>query len=56
MVDVGGYRLHLNCTGSGIPTVVIEAGWGIRLPRRKPQVTFIPLDAALAAQYTLIDK
>jgi pimeloyl-ACP methyl ester carboxylesterase len=28
MVDVGGYRLHLNCTGSGSPTVVIEAGWG----------------------------
>jgi pimeloyl-ACP methyl ester carboxylesterase len=28
MVDVGGYRLHLNCTGSGSPTVVIEYGWG----------------------------
>ena len=28
MVDVGGYRLHLNCTGSGSPTVVIDAGWG----------------------------
>jgi len=28
MVDVGGYRLHLNCTGSGSPTVVIESGWG----------------------------
>jgi pimeloyl-ACP methyl ester carboxylesterase len=28
MVDVGGYRLHINCTGSGSPTVVIEAGWG----------------------------
>jgi pimeloyl-ACP methyl ester carboxylesterase len=28
MVDVGGYRLHLNCTGSGSPTVVIETGWG----------------------------
>lgn len=28
MVDVGGYRLHLNCTGAGSPTVVIEAGWG----------------------------
>ncbi|HSL43905.1 MAG TPA: alpha/beta hydrolase, partial [Anaerolineales bacterium] len=26
MVDVGGYRLHLNCTGSGSPTVVIDAG------------------------------
>lgn len=28
MVDVGGYRLHINCTGSGTPTVVIDAGWG----------------------------
>lgn len=28
MVDVGGYRLHLNCTGSGSPTVVIDAGQG----------------------------
>lgn len=28
MVDVGGYRLHLNCAGAGSPTVVIEAGLG----------------------------
>ncbi|MEO8082611.1 MAG: alpha/beta hydrolase [Ardenticatenales bacterium] len=28
MVDVGGYRLHLNCVGTGAPTVVIDAGWG----------------------------
>lgn len=28
MVDVGGYRLHIHCTGSGSPTVVIESGWG----------------------------
>lgn len=28
MVDVGGYHLHLNCIGTGRPTVVIEAGWG----------------------------
>lgn len=28
MVDVGGYRLHINCTGKGSPTVVIESGWG----------------------------
>lgn len=27
MVDVGGYRLHIHCTGSGSPTVVIDAGW-----------------------------
>lgn len=28
MVDVGGYRLHINCKGNGSPTVVIETGWG----------------------------
>jgi len=28
MVDVGGFRLHINCTGEGSPTVVIEAGLG----------------------------
>jgi pimeloyl-ACP methyl ester carboxylesterase len=28
LVDVGGYRLHIHCTGSGSPTVVIVAGAG----------------------------
>lgn len=28
MIDVGGYRLHINCTGTSSPTVVIDAGWG----------------------------
>jgi pimeloyl-ACP methyl ester carboxylesterase len=28
MVDVGGYRLHINCQGEGGPTVVIEAAGG----------------------------
>jgi len=28
MVDVGGYRLHIKCIGTGGPTVVIDAGWG----------------------------
>jgi hypothetical protein len=28
LVDVGGHRLHLNCTGSGSPTVVVEPGAG----------------------------
>lgn len=26
LVDVGGHRLHLYCTGTGAPTVVLEAG------------------------------
>src|SRR5918993_4605490 len=28
LVDVGGYRLHLNCTGKNGPTVVLIAGAG----------------------------
>jgi hypothetical protein len=26
LVDVEGYRLHINCTGTGSPTVVIDSG------------------------------
>ena len=28
LIDVGGHRLHLNCTGSGAPTVVLVPGAG----------------------------
>jgi len=28
MVDIGGRKLHLNCTGGGSPTVILEAGLG----------------------------
>ena len=28
MVDVGGYRLHLDCRGDGTPTVVLDSGLG----------------------------
>ena len=28
LYDVGGHRLHLNCSGSGSPTVVLENGLG----------------------------
>jgi pimeloyl-ACP methyl ester carboxylesterase len=26
MIDIGGYRLHLYCTGQGLPTVVFDSG------------------------------
>jgi pimeloyl-ACP methyl ester carboxylesterase len=36
LVDIGGFRLHLNCVGQGTPTVVMDAGgsapsiaWGL---------------------------
>ena len=28
LVDIGDHRLHINCTGTGSPTVVIDAGQG----------------------------
>ena len=28
LVDLGGHRLHVNCSGKGSPTVVIENGLG----------------------------
>ena len=28
LMDIGGYRLHLLCVGSGTPTVVLEAAHG----------------------------
>lgn len=29
LIDVGGYKLHISCTGSGSPTVILEAGLGL---------------------------
>src|SRR5258708_5775104 len=28
LVDIGGYRLHINCEGKGNPTVILDAGMG----------------------------
>jgi pimeloyl-ACP methyl ester carboxylesterase len=28
LIDVGGFRLHLNCSGRGVPTVVLDAALG----------------------------
>lgn len=28
LIDMGGFNLHLNCTGNGQPTVVVESGNG----------------------------
>jgi hypothetical protein len=38
LVDVGGWRLHLNCTGvirATQPTVILEAGLGLSPPIRR---------------------
>jgi len=36
LVDVGGHSLHINCTGAGSPTVVLEPGLGV--PSTAPAV------------------
>jgi len=41
LVDVGGYRLKINCTGSGSPTVILESGIGDVLPEWKQVQTQI---------------
>ena len=28
LVDVGGYKMHIDCTGQGSPTVILESGLG----------------------------
>ena len=28
LIDVGGYRLHIHCTGTGNPTIILDAGNG----------------------------
>jgi pimeloyl-ACP methyl ester carboxylesterase len=28
LVDVGGYRMHIHCTGQGSPTVILDSGLG----------------------------
>lgn len=41
LVDVGGYRLHIDCSGSGVPAVILEAGGGnpgLAWYRVQPQV------------------
>jgi len=41
LVDIGGYRLHMWCMGSGEPTVILESGLGggaFTWPRVQPEV------------------
>ena len=42
LVDVGGYKLHLHCSGNGTPTVVLDTGLGL------PAASFGPLQRELA--------
>ena len=60
LVDVGGYRLHIHCTGS--PTVVINAGMGWSeagpLPRDAAQFAkelhTLPQNANVPGPYVMV--
>jgi pimeloyl-ACP methyl ester carboxylesterase len=47
LVDVGGHRLHLECVGSGAPTVVLESGLG------EPAASWGWISAAVARETTV---
>ena len=49
-IDVGGYRLYLECTGSGSPTVVLESGFGAPGASLAPSSGWNALGPALASE------
>ena len=42
LVDVGGHKLHLQCSGAGSPTVILDTGLGL------PAASFGPLQREFA--------
>jgi pimeloyl-ACP methyl ester carboxylesterase len=41
LVDIGGYKMHIDCTGQGSPTVILESGLGdsyISWQKVQPQI------------------
>lgn len=52
MVDVGGYRLHLACQGTGSPTVVMDSGLG------DPSLLWgaVPAEVAAFTQVCVYDR
>lgn len=44
LIEVGGHRLHIYCTGNGSPTVVIDAG------NANGSINWMPIQAELARQ------
>jgi len=53
LIDVGGHNLHLSCTGSGSPTVVLQPGGGetsSNLGWIAPAVAVTPGAASTTAQ------
>jgi pimeloyl-ACP methyl ester carboxylesterase len=53
LVDVGGHRLHINCVGSGSPTVVLEGGLGEVSPM---MASWIAPDVAPTTRVCVYDR
>ncbi|MFO0705674.1 MAG: alpha/beta hydrolase [Nitrospira sp.] len=44
LIDIGGYKLHLYCTGEGSPTVVLDAmglGWSVYWAKVQPAIATV---------------
>jgi pimeloyl-ACP methyl ester carboxylesterase len=52
LIDVGGHRLHISCTGSGNPTVVLEPGLG----EASPGMGWIALAVARDTRVCVYDR
>jgi pimeloyl-ACP methyl ester carboxylesterase len=52
LVDVGGHKLHINCTGTGSPTVVLEPGLG----EPSTAMAWIAPDVAAATRVCVYDR
>ena len=52
LVDIGGFRLHINCMGQGTPTVVMDAGAGA------PSITWglVPSSIAKFTRVCIYDR
>jgi pimeloyl-ACP methyl ester carboxylesterase len=52
LIDVGGHKLHINCTGTGGPTVVLEPGLG----EPSTAMAWIASDVATTTRVCVYDR
>jgi pimeloyl-ACP methyl ester carboxylesterase len=52
LIDVGGHKLYINCTGTGVPTVVLEPGLG----GLSADMTWIAPDVATTTRVCVYDR
>ncbi len=52
LIDVGGHKLHIDCTGTGSPTVILEPGLG----EPSPAMAWIASDVATTTRVCVYDR